>query len=348
MRHITLLITLITTLSLSAQIEKGDWLLSYDTDVSNVANFETTIASTNLNGTIFTELEETTLGFSVSARYALTNRFLVGMETSYFSGFGEGFNADFLQLSPNVRYYVTDTPGADLFVGLALDYSFTSRSDNQLGAGLEVGYQLSLTDNVLFAPVLAYNVGNFSNGVSLGTRFEFNLRPRAEAFVPRGYVKGDYLLGTNLFLANFQRLGTSVTVLPSAYRFLNERTAIGAGVLLGYGRIGDRSNRLLSSFNLAADVRLRRFFGKVSRLRFFGETSVGAGFSTASGSFTTSGIIDGGSRFNLALGLAGGGQYFLREDFALEFGPSFRYLTGELSGTGYFGLSAGIRWVIRR
>jgi hypothetical protein len=291
----------------------------------------------------------------IDYRFALSNQLLVGAGLGFLTSFNQGAdNYNLLFLQPSVRYYLPSGIGKGFFAEGNAFLGFDNDEEAISSFALGLGYQWAVAPGVLLTPSARYNINGGFNDVGIGLGLEFLLNAANKGQKPlAAFEKGDLLIGTDLMGITINQFTIGIDLRPVAYKFLNEETALGVGLKIGYeyfsrdiGMATLPRNIVSRSGNLGLDVRLRRYLGATSRLRLFAEISAGA-----DGSFLS--VDNSGNNFEeqtleAVFGLAAGAQFFIRESFSFEFGPSYRYFTGEPDGTRIISLNAGVRWRWRR
>ena len=193
----TILCAVVLTFSLSAQTEKGTFLIGLNTGLgytsTNITDIEGTgsqawdevydeqsSSSFNLNLTDFSALLE-----SVKFGYFVADNFAVGLDLIYTSdGITDDYVGDYnamgyndetrttttFVIQPAVRYYIPMASGSffgQLSYGIgsttySVELSETTNPDDQIteysGLGFGVGYSILINDNISIEPLLGYSM----------------------------------------------------------------------------------------------------------------------------------------------------------------------------------------------
>ncbi len=347
MRTLLTCLLLATSCSLLAQIQRGDRLLRLEYDNSVVSDNLATLYHQSSGD--YTEL-------AVYPTYgiALTNRLVVGgqLYASLYRFSGEGF-AD-IGLSPFVRYYPVNRARLGVFIEASTGVAL---SGGELFAGealrLTAGLQLPLAPGLRIGPDLSYHLQEGWNTVSLGTRMELVLgrNTRSESTPVATFGKGSLMVGGQQASFNLRRDAKIVFggFSLSAHYFLSNRLAAIGGLAFSatYGNLGTSQNDfIISGVSPSVTTGARYYLSSGRRLVWFMESR-----ATYAANFDTSPDRNGRDSYRYSVQLAGGGggQYWIRDRIALEFGPEFRRVIesyDELS-TSLISLNGGVRFLLR-
>ena len=361
----------------TAQLTSGDHLIRFQADgISGGINGHVPLGSDNLlSANIYPRFDLITSAFYLDYRYALTDHLVVG--GAFFTSVAifyerDGQNSLANNLGAALRYYFIRNPYEGAFlelnprVAIRRGAAFTNGDENttRFAGSVRVGYQQAAVPGIYITPTLTWSAVEGANPVTLSVGVEALLNRRGvapEGAVLSSFAPGDYLLGMEMFELSRssrrvgQRLNRSsrVEVLPTLYRFLSPRTALGVRLGLTYQKvIFERSTRSATErdvdYSFNPEVRLRRYFGTTSgALRLFAEAGVGGRIHHVRQININGGLADDtDTGYDLTGALAAGAQWFVTDQLALELAPTYRYLR---SGRGRTGLSSvtlavGARW----
>ena len=278
--------------------------------------------------------------------YALSDRFVVGGTLIAILVSSDGYGSEgAIGLNPYLRYYAINKEKLGLYgevttgVGYIIDALRVATIANAGFYGFEfavlrAGLQLPLTSGVRLGPTLDYQIySDDRNVLTLAAQIEILLRSGGDKKVaPIGaFRNGTVMLGGQLadlrFRANF--IGGSLRV--GGHYFLTDRLA--GGVAFGGSGLRFGSDFPYRSSVLSADLSARYYLTTERRVVWYAEA--GAGFYAGRQWRSNPGGSTEESYSDVSVTAAVGGQYFLRENIALEFGPQWRKrLDEEDSGTG--------------
>ena len=204
-----------------------------------------------------------------------------------------------------------------------------------------VGMSLPITSGVLATPTLDYNFGDGLNNVALGLHLEFVLgrNTRSEDAPVASFGKGSLMLGGQFAGLNVLEDGVIGGLAVGGGYFLTDRLTLAAAFQISGNSYGsedfNRPGLDLKSraVQFGPEIGSRYYVTTGRRLVYFWE--VGIGYSYAKSSFTGSNFDTEikSSYFTASAGV--GAQYFLRDNFALELGPSYqRILDADISSSG--------------
>ena len=345
MRYTFTLFCFCLSLIAHAQIQRGDHILTLDRSATALGN------ARDLGG-LFYQSESDNIGISVSPTYgyALTDRLVLGASPGIGLYNTDGDWGGGFALNPYLRYYLINQERLGVFGQVSTDlgvndggvYGFSS-------ARLRTGLQLPLASGVRVGPTLDYFVNSGRNYFTLGGNIEIVLNAEdAGQEQPVGtFSKGTVMLGGQLADVRVSKNFTGGDLHLGGHYFLSDRFAAGMSVGLGAGE-QDYSSSAQDFFyrynRQSVDLSARYYFTTGKRLVWYGEAG-GGYFRSVRRSESPFGSArlseDGFSAF-----AAFGGQYFVRDNIALEFGPQLRQSFGAARNTN-FGLSAGVRFFLR-
>ncbi len=356
MRILPLILLLLGTLTATAQIQKGDRLLRLDAALSpgNVGS------SGNLfQLAYYPSASYGVVNGSVSYGFALTDRFVLGARVSGYQTFGEdpqfpGANDGSVGINPYARYYLINRASSMVFGELATGATLASGSAGRIADDFRagVGMSLPITSGVLATPTLDYNFGDGLNNVALGLHLEFVLgrNTRSEDTPVASFSKGSLLLGGQFAGLSVLRDGIAGGLAVGGSYFLTDRLTLAAALQLSGNSYGPEAfNRPFldiksRAIQLGPEIGSRYYITTGRRLVYFGE--VGIGYVYAKSSFTSS-TFDTEVKSSYFTASAGvGAQYFVRDNFALELGPSYqRALDADILFSG-IALSFGVQFLL--
>ena len=345
MRYTFTLLCLCLSLVAHAQIQRGDHILTLDRSATALGN------ARDLGG-LFYQSEFDNIGISVfpTYGYALTDRLVLGGTPNLAlyntdGDWGAGFG-----LNPYLRYYLINRERLGVFGQVSTDlgindggiYGFSS-------ARLRTGLQLPLTSGVRIGPTLDYVVNSGRNYFTLGGTIEIvlNADDAGEEQPVGTFSRGTVMLGGQLANVRVSKNFTGGDLYLGGHYFVSDRIAAGLSVGLQGGQ-QDYSNSSQDFFyrydRQSVDLSARYYFTTGKRLIWYGEAG-GGYFRSVQRSENPFGAQrlseDGLSAF-----ASFGGQYFVRDNIALEFGPQLRQIFGGNRNTT-FGLTAGVRFFLR-
>ena len=316
-----------------AQIQRGDQIITLK--VPTLLTEPAPLFNARDFGALFLAPGENVGTFDIGPTYgyALTDRLVVGgtinVEIAYFDNDWTGL----LGVDPYLRYYLVNREAFGLYAQVSTDvgviggrvtdativnegfYAFET-------ANLRAGLQVPVASGVRMGPLLDYQIISGRNALLLGGQVELVLGAGGspEASPVSAFRAGSVMLGGQLAQIAFKKYQTLGSLRVGGHYFLTDRLAAGLAVGAGGYRIGEQIvNKQLT---LSADLSARYYLTTASRLVWYAEA--GGGFLTgrqwSDDQFGTPTFK--GDYFSVAIAL--GGQYFLRENIALEFGPQWR------------------------
>ena len=326
-----------------AQIQRGDHIITLDRFTNLLSTAE------DFGGVKFeTDHTYTFLSLSATNGYALTNRIVIGGTPGVELLISRDYRYYNFTIDPYLRYYVVNQAQLGIFgqvsTGLSVgEYGVAAFHNTTLRAGL----QLPLTSGVRIGPALDYVFLEELNRTSLGVNLEIVLSTRGVGKQPLGkFGEGSVMIGGQL--GNVWRRKTVVggQLNVGGYYFLTDRLATGLSVDVTGGRRKNVSTGGLhaSGIHLLSNVGLRYYVTTGQRLVWYGE--VGGGYVYSTWRTPTHDSYNQVTENAWVLSGAVGGQYFLRENIALEFGPQFRRSAGD-ADLSSVGLTTGARIFLR-
>lgn len=181
------IVTLFSTLSASAQLSKGNWMVggninfNYEkTERKNTNSMETVVLS-NAGRGVYTLILQPQIG------YFFVDKFVVGTGLNYTNSFLEGSKIDFsypnFEIAPFVRYYFLQI---DKPYNLFIEPSYAKEFSNQLGnieaIGIKTGFVFFLNSSVGAETILNYRRGtrgdNTSTNIFLGFGLQIHLQKK--------------------------------------------------------------------------------------------------------------------------------------------------------------------------
>ena len=357
MRTITLLVVLLlSALSATAQIQKGDRLLRLDSPLS-LGNLGSSGGLFQLG--YYPSASSGAVSGSVSYGFALTDRFVLGARVSGYQTFGEdpqfpGANGGSVRINPYARYYLINRAGSMIFGELATGATLVSGSAGRIADDFRagVGMSLPITSGVLATPTLDYNFGDGLNNVALALHLEFVLgrNTRSEDAPVASFGKGSLMLGGQFAGLSVLRNGIAGGLAVGGSYFLTDRLTLAAGLLLNGSSYGPETFNLPNSdfkfqtIQFGPELSSRYYITTSRRLVYFGE--VGIGYMYGKSSFTGSNFDSEATSSYFAASAGVGAQYFVRDNFALELCPSYRHiLDADISFSGIT-LSLGAQFLL--
>ncbi len=341
----TLAFLFCTSLFVQAQIQRGDHIITLEprTGLFNADDF---------GGLRYDFLYDNT-GFYLSPiyGYALTDRLVVGgslnVESSVFNS-----ERDWrIGLNPYLRYYAINRDKLGLYGQVSTGAGL---NDNEFygfqSANLRAGLQVPLASGVRFGPVLDYRIGSGRNLLTLGGQIEIVLHNDGGAKTApiSAFRVGSVMLGGQL-----AELGVRKNIIFGGFSlgghyFLLDRIAAGLSVGASGSRLDNSTasqDFTYTSHQLSADLSARYYFTTGKRLVWYAEAGGGYYWYQQRSESPLNSPDEERNTFSLSAAL--GGQYFVREHIALEFGPQWRQvLNDELNG-GSVGLTTGVRFFLR-
>ena len=350
MRQTFTLALLLVSFFALAQVQQGDRIITLNNDVdlytgSDFATFRYDVEGRSTLG-----------GVALTLGYALTDRFVIGSSLGSGGAYspsptssGDGFSSYSLGLRPYLRYYAVNSPQMGVFgqvsapvgYGDSEFYGFSSLTST-------VGLQFPVAPHVLLGPTINYFAQEGRNQLSFAARLELVLgrTTEEESLVP-AFHKGAIMLGGQVGELSFAKRSSAAEVTVGGHYFLSDRFA--GGVTLGYSgvRLGDGGSGTdfgLSGFGGSIGLSGRYYLTTARRLVWY--LAGGAEYQFQSYRFGSSFNRDDEDVSTTNLIAAGGVQYFVRQNIALEFGPKVSYGFGNLARTNLW-LNLGARFFLR-
>ena len=353
MRHSLTLLFLVFTLSVRAQVARGDLLIT-------LPGPPDLFTSPDLARAIYNSSNHyRSLSLGAHLGYALSHRLVIGA-SSYI--YGRHFPANTPQfsefsdwsvgLSPYLRYYAIKTPRLGIYGEVSSPFQYASSGGfygfNALT--LTGALQLPLSPRVRLGPALSYATSERNHALNLLARLEVILGKApgqwAEERTP-SFRRGMVMLGGQHGRISLAGGTFSLQLGVGGHYFLTDRFA--AGLLVG-GYIQERRENSSSQERVAGELLYyttisgRYYLSTQRRVRWFTE------FGTALTRQTkyrrpTSQAFGDSSRNGIQLTGTLGGQYFLRDHLGLEFGPQLQRTLGT-EGQTVASLHAGIRFLL--
>ncbi|WP_116108802.1 outer membrane beta-barrel protein [Lewinella sp. IMCC34191] len=288
--------------------------------------------------------------------YALTDRLVVGGTVlTLLDIYDRGWIWE-IGLNPYLRYYAINGKKLGLYGQVSTVMGVVGgRVPDVIIAGkgfygfetatLRAGLQLPLATDVRFGPVLDYQIEPGRNLLALSAQIEIVLRRggEAEATPVSTFRAGSVMLGgqlagvglrKNLVFGNF-RIG--------GHYFLTNRLAAGLSLGASSTRFGVQT--IWKGVTLSTDVSARYYVSTGKRLVWYAEA--GGGYYT--GRQWNDDQFDSpnyrGDYFSVTGAV--GGQYFVRDNFALEFGPQWREVLDNPYEENSIDLNIGARFLLR-
>jgi hypothetical protein len=347
MRTLIILLLLAVTTAVTAQIQRGDHLLRLTFDHSTVSD---NLATFHYRSGV----DITNLTIAPNYGFALTDRLVVGgqIQASVFRFSGE--TSGELGLSPYLRYYPVNTDRLGVFVEAMTTIGV---SDGDFVGGdlldLTAGLQLPLAPGLRVGPDLRYAVREGWNTVSLAARLELVLggRTRQETVPVAQLRRGSLLIGGQRASFNLRR---DAKIFfggfdLAAHYFLTDRLAGvgGIGFTAARASVGTTvGDMVISAWAPSITAGARYYLSQARSLVWF--TEARATYSVSISSTPGVAVNERVNSTNLSIG--GGGQYWLRDRVALEFGPEFRRIltSNEFDvDASLFSLNLGVRFLLR-
>ena len=281
----------------------------------------------------------------MSYGFALTNRFVLGARVSGYHTIGAdpqfpGANGGSVHIDPYARYYLMNRVSTMVFGELATGARLASGSAGDIADDFRagVGMSLPITAGILATPMLNYNFGSSLNGVALGLHLEFVLgrNTRSENAPVGSFTKGSLTLGGQSAGISLLRDGVAGGLSVGGSYFLTDRLTLAAALQVSGYSYGPETFSLPSSdfksrsIQFGPEIGSRYYITTGRRLVYFGE--VGIGYTYANSSFTAPSFNNEITNSYVTASVGIGAQYFVRDNFALELGPSYqRVLDADLS-----------------
>ena len=345
MRLLPLILLLLGTLTATAQIQKGDRLLRLESSAS-----PGTVGSGGnlLRLAYYPSNSYGVVNGSVSYGFALTDRFVLGARVSGYQTFGEDpqfpvANDGSVRINPYARYYLINRASSMVFGELATGATLASGSGGRVADDFRagVGMSLPITSGVLATPRLDYNFGDGLNIVALALHLEFVLgrNTRSEDAPVASFGKGSLMLGGQSAGLSVLRDGSAGGLAVGGSYFLTDRLTLAAGLLLNGSSYAPETFNLPNSdfksrtIQFGPELGSRYYITTSRRLVYFGE--VGIGYMYGKTSFTGSNFSSEATSSYFTVSAGVGAQYFIRDNFSFELGPSYqRVLDADISSSG--------------
>ncbi|WP_238752296.1 hypothetical protein [Neolewinella maritima] len=353
MRFFGLILSLLVTASVSAQIQRGDRFLSVDgrAGASLTGASVTPLVSGDLGGIVLPGTFSEGLAYATPAYgLALTDRLIVGGSLTAVHPFGSRSDIGSIGLSPYLRYYGINRAQLGVYgqVMTGLGYrngDLTGPDAVTVGAGL----QLPLAVGARFGPSVDYVIGGAGNTLELGIRVELILgrNNRLQEAAVGSFSKGAIMLGSQFVGAVVREDVSSAGVVVGGHYFLTDRlTAAPTIGMEGYQTDFSRPNvtRITTLRNYAVGLSSRYYLTTERHLLWFAEAGVGYQTNYSRRDFGNGEIRSSSDVFLLTA--SAGGQLFIRDNVALEAGPQFRRFFGDGVNYSLFSLNGGIRFLL--
>ncbi|MGB3801267.1 MAG: hypothetical protein WA952_15735 [Lewinella sp.] len=347
MNKLFLFLCLIGTLSLNAQIARGDKLVSLSSYFPAAqADVALSHPQTAYNAGIqYDGVSESTVAFyGGEYGYALRDRLLLGIGVLGIHEFSDGGSSTFL-LEPRLRYYALNTPELMVFgqVGSAILRSEEIRQYFE-AMQLTAGVHYPLSETVLLTPELSYDIREGRNSVMLELGLDVKIIKEEGEDVQSGIRRGRVMLGAQSARLAFRDGATGAGLEVGGHYFLSDRFAVGGqvGYSGDYAQIatggGNTSNLNFVQWNAAAATRY--YLSTNGRMAWFAQ----AGLGLRRTSFVSDILVDIDAQTNGFFFFGGGLQLFTSEQFSFEGGPALQYNLA--LGSWKYGLNFGVRWVL--
>jgi Outer membrane protein beta-barrel domain len=339
--YIIALFALLLSNSLSAQLEKGSFLMG--DDVSNINLFNQLFGPDNRSivGFQFTNFnDDLSPNFSIFQAlpefgYFATKGLMVGGNLSFLSFGSDGERSSLMSVAPKVRYYFNpNSPKFNVFAQAqpALAFSLGDDGGSSFGWGISGGVSTFLTPNVILDTELAYRDfdvdGEDDTSIGLDLNLKTFLSPthrKGAKSAVSGIGKGTWMIGAstasfNVFLG--EENATQLNFQPRVSYFVIPKLAVGLG--LGIDLLSqDTDTEEFNSRSLNIAPSLRYYFNSSKHLMFFG----GAKYRFQDSKTT---ILDfefnsTASAFDVELGL----NLFISPSAAFEFSISPSFIRSE-------------------
>ena len=296
------------------------------------------------------------LGITPTYGYAFTDRLIVGATGNIVLNAYDGQGYGVIGLAPYLRYYAINREKVGLYgevsspVGYIYDRGGRTGLSNTGFEGFQVAYlraglQLPVASGVRLGPTLDYLVESGRNVLTVGAQIEVVLRKAEdkEAGPVANFGAGSVMLGGQLASIGFRQSGVFGSLAVGGYYFLADRLAAGVSVGLSGSRFGE--SFVTKGLSFTTELSARYYLTVARRLVWY--AGAGGGLITYrqwnDDLFNTPRMR--GTDYAVSASL--GGQYFVRDNIALEFGPHWRKVLDDEDSGKYVGLTAGVRFFLR-
>ena len=354
--YLSLVLLLIFTVRAQAQVQRGDHLITLNQPIAFTENSQL-LNSWDL-GEAYYNFSDPYLYLAIGPTYgyALTDRLVLGATGIFNLSAYEDRRDGAIGLAPYVRYYPLRKSNLGLYVqasspaGFIYDWKGRSGISNTGFTGFEVanlraGLQLPVASGVRLGPLLNYRIEAGRNTLTLGAQIEVVLRKDGndEAGPAANFGAGSVMLGGQLAELGFRKNSAFGSLAVGGYYFLFDRLAAG----LSIGAFGSHFGGLsvVKGLSFTTEVGARYYLTTAKRVVWY----VAAGGGLQSGrQWRDDQFAEPTYRATrYAVTASAGGQYFLRDNLALEFGPNWRkVLEDEVTGD-YIGFTSGVRFFLR-
>ena len=339
-----------------AQVQRGDYIITLNEPRTFSENAQL-LNAWDLGQAYYNFSDKSMyLGIGPTYGYALTDRLVLGATGHFILRTYLDQRYGSIALSPYVRYYLLRKSDLGLYaqvsssVGFVYDWKGRTGISNTGFTGFDVanfraGLQLPVASGVRLGPVLDYQVLEDFNTLTVGAQIEVVLSKATgdEAGPVATFGAGSVMLGGQLASIGFRQSGVFGSLAVGGYYFLTNRLAGGLSIGLSGSRFGKTfvTKGLLFTSELSA-----RYYLTTGR-RLVWYLGAGAGLITARRWYDDSFGTPPSNGTNYAVNASLGGQYFLRDNLALEFGPHWRKVLDDEDSGKYVGLTAGVRFFLR-
>ena len=312
------LFLLLAGFSLRAQLQRGDWLLSF----SDRVNFNPVPApaglSDQLAGIRTYPGASTAIYLSPQAHYLFRDRWAVGGGATSIFGFGSGVNGGVL-LEPVLRHYLVNRAPWMLYAQLGPQFRYSTEDGVAVPVAGGLGVHLPVDSAILLTPALtaSFDGDRVTPSFDLGLTLLFG-RGSTTAEFAAPIARGRTMLGSSSLSITQGRTFWAYQAEVSGHYFLSDRLALGLR-LLGSGYRFRAGGEADSEFT--PGLGLRYYLRPAGRLYGFGE--VGLDFTGE------------GAKPHAVVGI----DYFILPRIAVEYGLPFQESLNRIT----FGQSAGFR-----
>lgn len=338
MQKFLLLVFLLTSLSLSAQMRQGDRLISTVNTGSSLFPIPDPVAGAQLS--FHPSADAFYASFAASYGYAVLDRLMLG---SYVNGYYTSQEQSFSRydLTPFVRYYVLNREKLQVYgeIGSNITNSGNSSFSAFTSATLSAGVQVPLAPDVFFTPALSYFAHAGRNSLTLGTGLQLRLGQReGEERVIGRMARGQFMLGANSVGLFRRRNYFSGNVNLGGHYLLTDRLALGLTAGGNYADFDVTSSGFpTNTSGVVLGTSARYYLNNERHVLWFAEA--GAGRTWSRQKYRTQRDV---TLSYTSLMLGGGAQVFIREHISLEVAPAIRYNT--LTDAASLDLGFGIRF----
>ena len=316
------LFLLLAGLGLRAQLQRGDWLVSF----SDRVNFNPVPApaglSDQISGIRTYPGASTAVYLSPQAHYLFRDRWAVGSGATAIFGFGSGVNGGLL-LEPVLRHYLVNRAPWMLYAQLGPQFRYSTEDGVAVPVAGGLGVHLPVDATILFTPAFTASF----DGDRVTPTFDLGLtlllgRGGTTGELTHPLVRGRTMLGASSLSATQGRTFWAYQAEISGHYFLMDRLALGLR-LLGSGYRFRAGGEADSKFTPGLGLRyyLPGNYLGVARIHAFAE--LGLDFTEQGG--MPHGII--------------GADYFILPRVAVEYGLLVQKSLNRFT----FGQSAGFR-----